>query len=119
MGGIQGTTTIENSVWLEPIPLGGTPRFNNTLNFLWAPRATPPIGQGWSFQPAQQDLEGNFEIVSYFACAYGEPCGGDTGVGQNINPSTLGVGSLFSLRYNPAGADPNLERVTISTGFKS
>ncbi|MEH1903338.1 MAG: hypothetical protein V7L04_18465 [Nostoc sp.] len=84
----------------------------NTLKFLWAPRSTPPFSQGWKFESANRDLEGFFDIKTYYACAFREPCGGPTDVGPEGNnperPSrlTTGVGAVFGLKYNPRGSDP-------------
>ncbi|TAE59767.1 MAG: hypothetical protein EAZ87_08355 [Nostocales cyanobacterium] len=110
--GSRWQTEINYNTWAKPLPRGGTPIFKNTLKFLWAPRSTPPFGQGWKFESANTDLEGFFDIKTYYACAFAEPCGGPTDVGpegsnpERPNPLTKGVGAVFSLQYNPRGSDP-------------
>ena len=109
-GGSEWTTEILDDVWFRPLPRGGTFRFSFTLNFLWTPRATPPfLRRGWIFRRADRDLEGSFEIATYSACAFREPCGGETGVGPSYENETSGVGAVFGLKYHPSGSDPTPE----------
>ncbi len=80
--GSQGTV---QTALVSSLTLGGTMQFIDKLE------ETFPTSQGWIFNPASQDLEGSFEIRTYYANVQGNP---------------PGVGSQFQLFYNPAGSDP-------------
>ncbi|MBO1346420.1 MAG: hypothetical protein EBE86_002980 [Hormoscilla sp. GUM202] len=109
VGRSEWKTEVSNDVWLRQLPRGGTLRFTATVNLLWAPRANLTGGRGWIFQRANRDLEGSFEITTYYACGFREPCGGQTGVGPDIDFLTTGVGAVFGLKYHPVGSDPTPE----------
>ncbi len=102
---LQGVTTIDKRLWLQPLPTGGSFVFNTGLN-LWS--LTSQLGLfGWNFKPAQQPLNGSFEIVTDQACGRNDRCGGASTIVPDIpNDYRRGVGSLFHLVYHPAPTDP-------------
>lgn len=108
---LQGNTTIDKGLWFRPLPIGGTFKFKATLR-KWS--LTSDLGLlGWDFEPAQQPLEGSFEIVTYQACGLGDAC---ARAGTPLNPIIApyrGVGSLFYLKYDPADTDPQPGEGTI------
>jgi hypothetical protein len=100
-GNRGGKTEVDTRLWTEPIPVGGTQKFQIVIS-LWA-----AISQrgffGWDFQPVQQDLMGSFEIVNYLACGSQVFCGSEN---PNTLPKVGGVGATFYLKYRPAPTDP-------------
>jgi hypothetical protein len=102
---LEGITEVDTRLWTDPLPLGATNEFYQSLN-LWS--LTSELGFfGWNFKPAQQDLKGSFEIVAYQACGFQEACGGLTPI-MPIN--RRGIGSAFYLKYNPSLSDPQPEQ---------
>ncbi len=85
-------TVATNVKPISILPLGGTDAFFNLLtSSVWATN-------GWTFQKAQQNLQGSFDIKVYKPYA------------QPDNPNTLGndsaVGANIQILYSPVGTDP-------------
>jgi hypothetical protein len=100
--GLEGRTEVDTGLWTEPIPRGGTWPFSASLQ-AWA--ATSERGVfGWNFQPAQQELQGSFEIKNYVACGYRVLCGIENPGERELREN--GVGATFYLKYHPAPTDP-------------
>jgi hypothetical protein len=114
---LLGETVLDTRLWwdpatwndevgaITPIKRGGTGEFLRNLS-LWS--LTSELGLfGWDFEIAQEDLEGNFEIVTNEACGYDDGCGGaSTPIRPILRGIYRGVGSLFHVKYHPAGNDP-------------
>jgi hypothetical protein len=101
----RGRTVIDKRLWLEPLPVGGSFMFNTGLN-LWS--LTSELGSGgWNFLPAEEELKGSFEVVTYQACGPQDGCGGASTPISDIGEGIFrGVGALFHLKYHPELDDP-------------
>lgn len=77
------------------IERGGTEGFLNLLQ--------PFVNEGWNFTSAPSDLEGNFGIINYYACAPLTFCGIED---FPADYDRGGVGSHFHLKYRPGNNDP-------------
>lgn len=90
-GGAQRAVAL-NPAGVEQLIRGGTDTFLATL------RAEFP---GWTSNLASDDLNGTFDIDSYYACGLGTPdCGTERGV-----PGTI-VGNFIDVTYTPGLGDP-------------
>ena len=90
-GGAQMSSFL-NPVGIEEIIRGGTGTFLSTL------QATFPT---WTFNPAANDLAGNFNIQNYYACGTGTAdCGTEQGIPAAVN------GSFIDITYTPGVGDP-------------
>lgn len=56
-------------------------------------------GGKWTFVPAENDLQGSFDIQSYYACGPQTQCGG----GKLLFPKINSVGADFEVEYHPGG----------------
>lgn len=79
------------------IERGGTSEFRRTLE-----AAFPD----WTFNRADNDLKGSFDILHYYACGTQTDCGA-----ERTAPVRGVVGAFFDLKYNPQSEDPVGETV--------
>ncbi|MDJ1172547.1 hypothetical protein [Roseofilum capinflatum] len=112
-----GKTELDTRLWWDPntwndtvggvteIKRGGTGEFLRRLTQWSLVESSPEYT--WSFLPAENDLEGSFEIVTNQACGYRDGCGDAS---TDIEPVRTGiyrgVGSLFHVKYYPGLNDP-------------
>ncbi len=90
-GGAQRSVVI-NPAGIESIIRGGTDTFLATLQSEFP---------DWTFNAADTDLTGSFNIQNYYACGLGTTnCGTEQGV-----PGTI-VGSFVDVTYTPGAGDP-------------
>ncbi|MCC5640233.1 hypothetical protein LC593_31255 [Nostoc sp. CHAB 5844] len=104
--GFESRTEVDTRLWAEPLPLGGSETFKSVL-FLWSVLSEKG-SFGWDFQPAQQELSGNFTVRNYVACGYSDLCGVELPFNPDYELRDDGVGASFLLQYNPAPEDPQL-----------
>ncbi|MDJ1170348.1 hypothetical protein PMG71_12990 [Roseofilum sp. BLCC_M154] len=95
LGDYEGVTWLVVPTALEK---GGTNELLKLLN-----NFSRHQGGKWTFVPAENDLQGSFDIQSYYACGPQAQCG----VEDLLVPKINGVGAHFDVEYHPAGAtDP-------------
>lgn len=66
----------------------------------------PFTERGWTFNRAENDLSGRFDVEYYYACVIKTDCGAEIG-----DPVQNGVGSAFQLKYYPGANDPTGKNV--------
>lgn len=113
---IVGKTELDTRLWWDPntwndtvggvteIKRGGTGEFLRRLTQWSLVESSPEYT--WSFLPAENDLEGSFEIVTNQACGFIDHCGGASTPISPIDSFLRGVGSLFHVKYHPGQNDP-------------